>query len=257
MHRSPRLRSSGPQAWRARASARAAARDVRGLGAGRQPPVGRIDDQRGPVVPVALDHPEVVVVAGRAVARRERLGLGQGRREHAVAEGGVARLVVEQLAGARLQGRHLLVGEGLAVAEHLGPLQRRHVVVGPDPLQVGVAVGGPGRRPLLPRRHRRRREHRHDENQRFQSHGILLFPNANAARRPSAMTLVSARIPPHASRFTRFRAPPPRRPAQARRLRGATVRAVQRPPAVTAGPWSSPYPVRQQPRPHGRRSARR
>ena len=189
----------------------------RRLGAGRQPPVGRIDDQRGPVVPVALDHPEVIVVAGRPVARRERLGLGQRRREDAVAEGGVVRLGVEQFAGARLQRRHLLVGQGLAPAEHLGPLERRHVVVGPDPLQVGVAVGRPGRRPLLPRRERRRREHRHDEKQRFQSHGtLLIIPNANAAGRAR-----SSRIP--------FRSEYHRSPAVSRVLRPVVNRRPKAP----------------------------
>ena len=53
----------------------------------------------------------------------------------------------EELLGVGLQGGDFLFGEELAVGEHFRPLERGGVVVGPDPLQIGVAEGGPGRRP--------------------------------------------------------------------------------------------------------------
>ena len=110
--------------------------------------VRRIDHQRGAVVEVPLGDPELVVVAGRGVVGG-RLHPLDGRQHELVAEQRVA--VADRVGGRHPQRRQLLLAEGLAARPRLGALERRDVVVGPDPLQVGTTVGGAGRGPFRTR----------------------------------------------------------------------------------------------------------
>jgi len=128
---------------------------------GRQPSVRGIDDQRGPIVELAVDQPELVVVAGGRVARREVVRIAEGGDEDAVGERRVALAAGEELRVARLQPGQLLVGQGGLVAQDLRTLQRRGGVVGPHALQVGPSVRRARHGPLLLLRPARRRNHRH------------------------------------------------------------------------------------------------
>ena len=94
-------------------------------------------------MPVASDEPELVVVAGAGIVRLRLRDAVQDRENEPVAELRVA-VVLEDLRRELLELRDLRVGERLLAFPLLRPLQRRHRVVRPDALEVGVAV----RRPL-------------------------------------------------------------------------------------------------------------
>ena len=76
----------------------------------RDSSVGRVSNQGRPVVEDAIGQPELVVVAGSTVARRELVGIGQERDEQLVAERGVA-VAVEQPRRACFQRRDLRFGQ--------------------------------------------------------------------------------------------------------------------------------------------------
>ena len=116
---------------------------------GGQPAVGRIDDERRAVVDVALDQPDLTVVAGGLIEREEFALLVQRGRHEAVAEHGVVTL--EHGVDLLFQRGELRVGELRFALERHGSLQRRCHVVGPDALEIGLAVGGAGRCPLIGR----------------------------------------------------------------------------------------------------------
>ena len=106
----------------------------------RQLAVGRIgDERRPPIVPVALDDPELVVVAGAGIVRVRLGDPVQHGEDEAVAELRVA-VVLGDLRGELLQLGDLGVGEARLAFPLLRALQRRDGVVRPDALEIGMAV---------------------------------------------------------------------------------------------------------------------
>ena len=77
-------------------------------------PVGRVGDERGPVLPNALHDPDGTVVAGLAIGALETcfrsLHIRPDGAENLVAERGVA-ITAEQFMRLLPQGRHFLVGQ--------------------------------------------------------------------------------------------------------------------------------------------------
>ena len=115
----------------------------------RNAAVRRIDDERGAVVPHAVGQPRLVVVAHLRVAGAE-LGLAVDRgRDELVGKERVA--AVHHPGRALLQVRELGVGHRGAQAELLRPLERRHAVVGPHALEVGMTVRHPRHGPRFAR----------------------------------------------------------------------------------------------------------
>ena len=110
-----------------------------------------------------LHEPERVVVAGDDVEVLE-LGVAERLLDQPVAKQVAGLLGIAELGDARRQVGELLVGEPRLLAELLGPLHRRRAVVGPDSLQVRLAVRGPRHGPFIlgGRRHGRQR-HERDE----------------------------------------------------------------------------------------------
>src|SRR5262249_58565712 len=98
--------------------------------------VSRAGDERGPaIVPVALDDPELVVVAGAGGIVRRRLGdLVQDGEDEPVAELGVA-VVLGDLRGELLQGGDFGIGEPRLAFPLLRTLQRRPPLFPPPPPQ--------------------------------------------------------------------------------------------------------------------------
>ena len=122
-----------------------------GRGQRRELAVRRIDDERRPVVPFPLRHPELVVVAGGRVVRVliEFPGsLGGESQLDDVAEDRVA-AVAGLARHDRLQLRHLGVGQELLVLPLSRPRHRRDAVVAPDALQIRLTVGRPRHLPAL------------------------------------------------------------------------------------------------------------
>ena len=107
-------------------------------GQGRNATVGRIDHQRRPVVEVALDDPELVVVAGRRIVGRGLRPLDGGQDE-LIAEQGVA--VVHGLRGGGPEFRELLIGQPLPARPLRRPFERRRVVVAHTPCRSGWPSG--------------------------------------------------------------------------------------------------------------------
>ena len=133
----------------------------------RTPPVRRIDDERRAVVELPLHEPERVVVARDDVEILE-LGVAERLLDQPVAQQIAGLLGVPELGDACRQVGQLLVGQPRLVAELLGPLHRRRAVVGPDSLQIGLAVRRPRHRPVVLGgrgcgRQRKEREERHHD----------------------------------------------------------------------------------------------
>ncbi len=106
----------------------------------RKAAVRRIADERRPsIVPVAADDPELVVVAGARIVRARLRDAVQHGVDEAVAELRVA-VVLGDLRGEPLKLVDLRVGELRLPFPLLRPLQRRHGVVRPDALKIGMAV---------------------------------------------------------------------------------------------------------------------
>ena len=139
------------------------ARSASGVRGGIRPS-GRIDDQRGSVVEVALDEPELIVVAGPGIVRVDVGDPGQGRQGQLIAEHGIE-AVRRHVGGGGSERGKLLVGQAGLARPRRGPLERRGIVVRPDALQVRIAIRGAGNAPLAggrlsPRRDRRKRNQR-------------------------------------------------------------------------------------------------
>ena len=137
------------------------------LGPWRQPAVGRIDDERCPLVGSELDAalvPELVVrqhpaFGSRAVARRPLLGIEE--------------VAVQTRPFGRLESRRLLRRELLDALELPGPLERRQGAEREDPGDVRLSVRRPHRHRtaggrLRDRRRRRERDRdgQHDERRK-------------------------------------------------------------------------------------------
>ena len=117
----------------------------------RQPAVRRIGNQRRPpIVPVAFDHPELVVVAGSRVVRIRFRDAIQDGDDEPVAELRVA-VVLDDLLGEPLELRDLGIGEMRLALPLLGTLERRDRVVRPDALKVRTSVRRPRRDPAFRR----------------------------------------------------------------------------------------------------------
>ena len=147
MQRSPSGRSSGPSAGRARrlrtfgAAAAAAAAALLAFGRQRRNlAVRRIDDERRAVVPLAIGHPELVVVAGGRVVR-------------GLVELALLLRVERQLdevcrRSRRRPGRRTATTSSFSSSTSASvsrlvlplrrPRHRRHAVVRPDALQIGL-----------------------------------------------------------------------------------------------------------------------
>jgi hypothetical protein len=100
----------------------------------------RIDDERGSsIVPIALDHPELVVVAGAGIVRPGLRNLVQHGEDEAVAELRVT-VVLGDLRRERLQFRDFSLGEPFLAFPLLRALERRHGVVRPHAVKVRMSV---------------------------------------------------------------------------------------------------------------------
>ena len=93
-------------------------------------------------MPVALDQPELVVVAGAGIVRVGIRDVVEDGEDEAVAELRVA-VVLGDLRRELLQLGDFRVGEPLFAFPLLRALQRRHGVVRPDALKVRMPVGVP------------------------------------------------------------------------------------------------------------------
>ena len=102
----------------------------------RNSSIGRIGDERRPIVEFAFDDPEMVVVAGLGVGRLELLGLPEHREVHAVAKRRIG-FAVEELGRPALQHRHFRIGEGFSPVELFGAFEGRRVIVRPTPCRSG------------------------------------------------------------------------------------------------------------------------
>ena len=109
-------------------------------------PVRGIDDQRCAIVELAVDYPEVIVVARRWVIGFVLFVIRKHRRVYAVAERGIA-FSIENLDVAAFEFRDLCVGQLVSTCECVRPFQRRCAVVGPYALQVRGTVGRSWRLP--------------------------------------------------------------------------------------------------------------
>ena len=146
MQRSESGRSSGPSDGTARARARGGggAAGLRFGGQRRELAIRRIDDERRAVVPFAIGHPELVVVAGRRVVRRllELALVFRVQRDlNQVAEDRVATLI-DGLGEKALELVDFGVGDRRLVLPLRRAGHRGHAVVAPHALQVGLAVRG-------------------------------------------------------------------------------------------------------------------
>ena len=133
----------------------------------RNPPIGWIDDQRGPGVEITLDQPELVVVARSRIVRVDVGDARQGRQRQLIPEDGVE-AARRHVGRGRPELGQLLVGQVALARPRRRPLERRGVVVRPDALQIRVAVrgagNGPGVRGGLRRRRGRQPRHRHHQD---------------------------------------------------------------------------------------------
>ena len=151
------------------------------LGELRDPPIGRVDDERGPVVELPLDEPERVVVAGDDVEVLE-LGIAQRLLNEPVAEQIASLFVVTEPLDTRGEIGQLLVGERGLARQLLRSFHRRRAVVRPDALQVRLAIRCARRRPgsLTDdgcRGERKQREHHQHDGNRSTVH-LTLLPRA-------------------------------------------------------------------------------
>jgi len=91
----------------------------------RNLPVRRARDERGAsIVPVAIDHPELVVVAGAGIVRIRLFDAVQDGENEAVAELRVAVVLVD-LGGDLLELGDLRIGEARLALPLRRPLERR------------------------------------------------------------------------------------------------------------------------------------
>ena len=145
MQRSVSGRLSGP-AGRPSVARRAAKTLAGGGRQWRDASVRRVDDERGAGVQLPLDQPERVVVAGSGIELAEAR-IAQHLLDQQIAEQVAGLLALAQLGQARLEIRQLLAGQRLLACQRLRAFQRRRGVVGPDALQVRLAVRGARCRP--------------------------------------------------------------------------------------------------------------
>ena len=153
----------------------------RGLGHGRQPAVGRVDDERRPLVGGQLDAPLVpeLVVGEHAPFRARPVAGG--------APLGVEEVAVQAHALRRLERGRLLRVQPLAPLEPGGALERRQGAEREGAGHVRLAVRGPHRHRAVSRlrRGRRRREcdrdGQHDERRHILPEHLPASP-----RRPLA-----------------------------------------------------------------------
>ena len=178
----------------AKCSRRASARRCASGGERRQPAGRRVHHQRGAVVEVPVDHPELVVVSGRAVSVLERVLVADRRGEDTVAERGVAVSRAEDLRVTLPGPGQLLLRQLGLVAQRLRALQRRRGVVRPDPLQVGPAVSRAGQHPRFglgglreTGAGRQRESGRQDANHEDRCSQAHCTPAASLARAPASM----------------------------------------------------------------------
>ncbi len=97
------------------------------------------------MIPLAIGHPELVVVAGRRIVRRLLVGALFLRVENLldeVAEDRVAALI-DRLRGELLHLGQLGIGDERLVLPLPRACHRRDAVVAPDTLKIRVAVGEP------------------------------------------------------------------------------------------------------------------
>src|SRR5687767_12517515 len=113
----------------------------------RDAAVGWVDDERRAIVDDAFGEPALIVVADLRVGGTELSFAVERGEDQLVCEEAAA--TVHQLLERLLQLRQFLTADRRAPGPLLRALERRHVVVGPDALQVGAAIRHARNRPHL------------------------------------------------------------------------------------------------------------
>ena len=150
----------------------------------RDPAIRRIDDQRGAIVELALDH--LVGAAGRGRARE--LGDIRQRGEiDGISTGEVGIGVLEQTIGALAQLGDFLVGQRRPPLECFRALEGGRAVVQPDALQIRMAIRAERNRRRIDGTHLRRRFGKRGRLRRDRRRGR---DNGREGRRPCEQSTV-------------------------------------------------------------------